>query len=86
MAKKRDGSGKRGGDRRSPMGGSNLVWSLIAAAVAGLFALSLLGTTPEVELSYSDLEKLIRATGRSDTDPAAAPRFIEVPRRGGTGS
>ncbi len=68
------------------MGGSNLVWSLIAAAVAGLFALSLLGTTPEVELSYSDLEKLIRATGRSDTDPAAAPRFIEVPRRGGTGS
>jgi cell division protease FtsH len=86
MAKKRDGSGKRGGDRRSSMGGSNLVWSLIAAAVAGLFALSLLGTTPEVELSYSDLEKLIRATGRSDADPAAAPRFIEVPRRGGTGS
>ena len=67
------------------MGGSNLVWSLIAAAVAGLFALSLLGTTPEVELTYSDLEKLIRATGRSDADPAAAPRFIEVSRRGGTG-
>lgn len=85
MAKKRDGSGKRGGDRRSSMGGSNLVWSLIAAAVAGLFALSLLGTTPEVELSYSDLEKLIRATGRSDADPAAAPRFIEVPRSAGTG-
>ena len=81
MAKKRDGSGKRGGERRPPMGGSNLVWSLIAAAVAGLFALSLLGTTPEVELSYSDLEKLIRVTGRADADPTAGSRFIEVPRR-----
>ncbi|MFM8634988.1 MAG: ATP-dependent zinc metalloprotease FtsH [Planctomycetia bacterium] len=82
MAKKRDSSGKRGTERRTPMGGSNLVWSLIAAAVAGLFAMSLLGTTPEVELSYSDLEKLIRVTGLGESDQAGGPRFIEVTRRG----
>jgi cell division protease FtsH len=85
MAKKREGSAKRG-DRRPSVGGSNLVWSLIAAAVAGLFAMSLLGSSPEVELSYSDLEKLIRAVGRTDADPTAPPPFIEVPRRIGTGS
>ncbi|MFM7291583.1 MAG: hypothetical protein ACKO6B_10155 [Planctomycetia bacterium] len=62
MSKKRE-SGKRPADRRPTMGGSNLLWSLIAAGVAGLFAMSLIGATPEIELSYSDLEKLIRASG-----------------------
>lgn len=54
---------KRASDRRPPLGGSNIVWSLIAVGVAGLFALSLLNANPEVELSYSDLERLIRASG-----------------------
>jgi len=63
MAKKRD-TPKRPADRRQNMGGSNLLWSLIAAGVAGLFAMSLIGVTPDVELSYSDLEKLIQASGK----------------------
>lgn len=46
-------------DRR-PWGG-NLVWPLIAAGVAGLFAMSLIGSTPELEFSYSDLERLVAA-------------------------
>ena len=83
MVKKSDNTGKRSGDRRSSVGGSNLVWSLIAAAVAGLFVVSLIGSTGDVDLSYSDLEKLIRATGRSEADPTASPRFIEVPRGSG---
>jgi cell division protease FtsH len=62
MAKKRD-SAKRPAERRPNMGGSNLLWSLIAAGVAGLFAMSLIGVTPDIELSYSDLEKLIQAAG-----------------------
>ena len=40
----------------------------MAAGVAGLFALSLLGASPEIELSYSDLEKLIRAAGAPAPD------------------
>ena len=60
MPKKND-LPKRQSDRKSPWGGSNLVWSLIAVGVAGLFAMSLVATPPEIELSYSDLEKLIRA-------------------------
>lgn len=63
MAKKRD-TPKRPADRRQNMGGSNLLWSLIAAGVAGLFAISLIGVTPDVELSYSDLEKLIQTSGK----------------------
>ena len=63
MAKKRD-SAKRPAERRPNMGGSNLLWSLIAAGVAGLFAMSLIGATPEIELSYSDLERLIQAAGK----------------------
>ncbi|MEX0670971.1 MAG: ATP-dependent zinc metalloprotease FtsH [Pirellulales bacterium] len=59
MAKKRD-LPKRALDRK-PLGG-NLVWSLVAAGVASLFALSLVTTTPELQFSYSDLEKLIVAT------------------------
>jgi len=55
--------GKRGGDRKQSFGGSNLIWTLIAVAVAGLFAASLFGGSQEVQLSYSDLERLIRAAG-----------------------
>jgi len=71
MAKKRDTS-KRPADRRQNMGGSNLLWSLIAAGVAGLFAMSLIGVTPDVELSYSDLEKLIQASGKHSAGKEAA--------------
>jgi cell division protease FtsH len=61
MAKKRDGS-KRPSDRKSATGG-NLVWSLIAAGAVSLFALSLIGSTPDLDISYSDLERLVRAAG-----------------------
>jgi len=95
MTKKRD-SLKRPGDRRPALGGSNLLWSLLAASVAALFALSLVGTTPDIELSYSDLEKLIRAAGRPVAGPAPAPgnpadgpainvNWIEVPQTGAEG-
>jgi len=69
---------KRSSERRPAFGGSNLVWSLIAVAVAGLFALSLVNANPEIELSYSDLERLIRASGTSAGRPAD-PRAVEVP-------
>lgn len=51
----------RSGDRKS--GNANLIWYLIAAGVAGLFVMSLLTGSGEVEISYSDLERLIRASG-----------------------
>ena len=73
MAKKRDTT-KRPADRRTNMGGSNLLWSLIAAGVAGLFAMSLISATPEIELSYSDLEKLIQASGKQASGKQA-PSF-----------
>jgi cell division protease FtsH len=60
------------------MGGSNLVWSLIAVGVAGLFALSLIGANPEIELSYSDLERLIRASGRREAGADDPTRWIEI--------
>jgi len=69
--------GKRGGDSKQSFGGSNLIWSLIAVAVAGLFAASLFGSGQEVALSYTDLERLIRAAGEQH-DRAAPPRFVEV--------
>ena len=71
MAKKRD-SAKRPAERRQNMGGSNLLWSLIAAGVAGLFAMSLIGVTPEIELSYSDLERLIQASGKQASGKQAS--------------
>ena len=74
--KERD-SGKRGSDRKQSFGGSNLIWTLIAVAVAGLFAASLFGGSQEVQLSYSDLERLIRAAGERQ-DPSDPPRFVEV--------
>ena len=84
MPKNRD-IPKRAADRRPPLGGPNLLWSLIAAGVAGLFAMSLVSTTPEVEISYSDLERLIRLSG-TQAGPQAGldgpPRWIEVSRRG----
>ena len=50
--------GRRSGDRKQVFGGSNLIWSLIAVAVAGLFAASLFSNGQEVQLSYTDLEGL----------------------------
>ncbi len=69
---------KRSADRRPPLGGSNVVWSLIAVGVAGLFALSLLTANPEVELAYSDLEQLIRASGKDLAAKAEGGRTVEV--------
>jgi cell division protease FtsH len=60
MSKKKDSS-KRSADRKPSLGG-NLVWSLLAAGVACLFALSLISASPELEISFSDLQRLIRAT------------------------
>jgi cell division protease FtsH len=75
---------KRQADRKSPWGGSNLVWSLVALGVAGLFGMSLLATPPELELSYSELEKLIRAseprlTASQAKDPAPATQGSDAP-------
>jgi len=69
---------KRSADRRPPLGGSNVVWSLIAVGVAGLFALSLLTANPEIELAYSDLERLIRASARDAAGKPDAGRTVEV--------
>ncbi len=76
MPRKRDLT-KRAGDRK-PASGSGIVWYLIAAGVAGLFAMSLFGTTPEVEIAYSDLERLIRGHGDADASPVG----VEIRLRG----
>jgi cell division protease FtsH len=76
MPRKRDLT-KRTGDRK-PAVGSGIVWYLIAAGVAGLFAMSLFGTAPEVEISYSDLERLIRGHGAA----AEASQGVEIRLRG----
>ena len=76
MPRKRDLT-KRTGDRK-PAAGSGIVWYLIAAGVAGLFAMSLFGTTPEVEIAYSDLERLIRGHGDADASPVG----VEIRLRG----
>ena len=69
--------GRRSGDRKQAFGGSNLIWSLIAVAVAGLFAASLFSNGQEVRLSYTDLERLIRVAGE-EKDQSGSPRFVEV--------
>jgi cell division protease FtsH len=66
MTKKRDPS-RRPTDRKPTLGG-NLVWSLMAVGVASLFAISLIGTTPELRISYTDLQRLVRATTASGQD------------------
>ncbi len=75
-AKKKDIS-RRTPDRRPGFGG-NLVWPLIAAGVAGLFAMSLIGSTPELEFSFSDLERLVAARQATDDD-----RWVEIRPVGG---
>ena len=68
--------GRRSGDRKQVFGGSNLIWSLIAVAVAGLFAASLFSNGQEVRLSYTDLERLIRVAGE-EKDQSGSPRFVK---------
>jgi len=74
------------------MGGSNLLWSLIAAGVAGLFAISLVGAAPDIELSYSDLERLIQAADRRPEGTVGQPEgedaavtWVEIQRHGDEG-
>jgi cell division protease FtsH len=76
MAKKRD-LPRRPADRKPALGG-NLAWSLVAAGVASLFAVSLIGSSPELEISYSDLEKLIRAAQLPGDE-----RFVTIIPKGG---
>jgi cell division protease FtsH len=81
MAKKRDVP-KRPPDRRSGVGG-NLVWSLVAAGAASLFALSLLGSAPQLELSYSDLVRLVAAAGEPQGDEATpGSGWVSIERSG----
>ena len=77
MAKKREVP-RRPADRKPALGG-NLVWPLVAAGVASLFALSLVSVTPELSLSYSDLERLILATSAEGSD-----RFVAVEQTDGS--
>ncbi|MFM8283995.1 MAG: hypothetical protein ACKOCW_10625, partial [Planctomycetaceae bacterium] len=83
MPKKRD-IPRRQVDRRSPWNNGNLLWSLIAVGVAGLFALSLLGTVPELELPYSDLVRLIRASGDGKAAVAAPADADALAAEGGS--
>ena len=76
MAKKRDNP-KRPADRKPAVGG-NLIWSLVAAGVASLFALSLVSVAPDVEISYSDLERLIAASATDGPD-----RFVTLQKSEG---
>ncbi|MBM4058255.1 MAG: ATP-dependent zinc metalloprotease FtsH, partial [Planctomycetes bacterium] len=59
MGTKRDNS-RRSADRKPALGG-NLIWSLLAAGVASLFAISLIGSPTDLTFSYSDLQRLVRA-------------------------
>jgi len=69
---------KRQADRKNSFGGPNMVWSLIAVGVAGLFAMSLLATVPELSLSYSDLEHLIRASGTPAAGEPQPVRSVKI--------
>ncbi len=71
MTKKRDPA-RRSPERKPTLGG-NLVWSLLAVGVASLFAISLIGATPELRIPYSDLQRLIRATTATGQD-----RFVTI--------
>ncbi|MFM7520114.1 MAG: ATP-dependent zinc metalloprotease FtsH [Planctomycetota bacterium] len=78
----------RSSDRRGPWNNGNLLWSLVVLGAAGLFALSLLGTVPELEVPYSDLVKLVRSA--TPARPAAgvagdAPAEAAAPPAGPTG-
>ena len=85
MPKKRD-IPRRQAERRSPWNNGNLLWSLIAVGVAGLFALSLLGTVPELELPYSDLVRLIRASGDGKAAATAPVDDDALAAEGGAGA
>ncbi len=78
MAKQKNELPKRSGDRKNGST-TSIVWYLIAAAAAGLFAVSLFTATGQVDLSYSELEQLIRATG--DAGPEGS---IDVLREDGS--
>jgi len=73
---------KRPADNR-PSAAGGLIWYLIAAGVASLFALSLVGTVPQLEISYSDLERLIRAADAVGPDRWVTVGDGEDARRGG---
>jgi len=79
MSTKRD-TPKRPTDRKPSLGG-NLLWSLLAAGVAGLFAISLIGSASELKVSYSDLQRLIRAATATGED-----RFITISADDGGGA
>jgi cell division protease FtsH len=78
MSTKRD-TPKRPGDRKPSLGG-NLVWSLLAAGVASLFAISLIGSPSELKISYSDLQQLVRAA-QADGDS----RYVLIQHGDGPG-
>ena len=79
MAPKRDSS-RRSTDRKPSLGG-NLVWSLLAAGVAGLFAISLIGSPTQLKISYSDLQRLVRAS-----TAVGESRYVSISEGAGPGT
>jgi cell division protease FtsH len=65
-------------ERRSSPVGSNFIWYLLALGVLVLVLVSLLGESPQVEISYGQLIKLIEQ-GAPESNPNAAIEVTEGP-------
>ncbi len=68
-----DESGKKSADKRQSPQGGNLVWYMLGIGVVLLLAMSIYQGNSELEIGYSDLVRLIKATGESEN-----PGSIEV--------
>jgi hypothetical protein len=55
------------GERKSGYFGGGVVWLFVLMAVAILVVVTYSSTTASVKIGYSDLEKLIVATGKSES-------------------
>ena len=68
-----DESGKKSADKRQSPQGGNLVWYMLGIGVVLLLAMSIYQGNSELEIGYSDLVRLIKATGDLEN-----PGSIEV--------
>ncbi len=77
MENKKDPPRKPADKKLSPMN-NNVIWSLLGIGVLTLFIVSLLTPTPGVEISYSDLLKLIKLT--EPTGISREPIVVHEPK------
>jgi cell division protease FtsH len=75
-------SSEKSSDKKSPPQGGNIVWYMLGLGVLLLLMVTMFSTGTELEMHWSDFERLVAAS--DPTNPPNTPRYVDIVDRSRT--